>query len=176
MGTGPGTGTGIGAETEAVPGTGTDSVARLTASNSQILNLKRSHTHRGKEREREQYKTCKTKKGTFSPSLSLWGTLCSQRYNGASFMFTKRLCSALNKRASAPAPASVVVVVAAPTGTGTVVGPGVGAGVLIKQFVEFRVNCEKTTRTCNANLATNDTVQGRGRSRRRQVRRKAAEL
>lgn len=24
-------------------------------------------------------------------------------------------------------------------------------GVLIKQFVEFRVNCEKTTRTCSVN-------------------------
>lgn len=40
-----------------------------------------------------------------------------------------------------------------PTPTGTV------AGVLIKQFVEFRVNCEKTTRTCSANSATDDTAQ-----------------
>lgn len=134
-----------------------DNVARLTASNSQILNLKRSHTERT-----EQYKTCKTKKektpcplgNPFAPPLPtplLLQSVATLRYNGASFMFTKRLCSAQHKRASAPTGAPTLT--PTPTGTGTV------AGVLIKQFVEFRVNCEKTTRTCSANLATDDTVQ-----------------
>lgn len=75
MGTGAGAGyeTEAGTGAEAVPGTGTDSVARLTASNSQILNLKRSHTHRGRDRGKERESSIKhvrQKRELFPPSLS----------------------------------------------------------------------------------------------------------